>query len=86
MSVSGTAARLGKKYSPEHCAALSKSRAMREPATAETRGKMSISARKRDRSGGYSADQKASIRAGILAFWQARRERGLPLKHPRKNK
>ena len=54
-----------------------------KPASESTRRKMSASAKKRDRSAGYSETHKQAIQAGLKRFWEQRREAGLPLRHPR---
>jgi hypothetical protein len=47
------------------------------------RKKMSASAKRRDRSAGYSNDHKSAIAAGVARYWDERRKKGLPLRHAR---
>jgi hypothetical protein len=44
-----------------------------------TRSRMSLSAKERDRSAGYSESHKAKIAAGVALYWECRRKAGLPL-------
>lgn len=67
--------------SPEHRAALSRALKGRIIKT-EWRSKMSI-AKKGKPSGPISPLRRAAIRKSLLAFWDSRRQSGLPLKHPR---
>lgn len=81
-AMSATHIKIG--VTPKQLEALHAARKNRGPATVETRAKMSATVRKRNLGAEYSSNHKAAIRAGVSAFWQARREAGLPLKHSRR--
>src|SRR3990167_3303126 len=82
MSVSGTAARLGTKRSQETRDAIGRAHKGRiiKP---EWRAKMSTT-RKDKPTGPISQIRREAIRAALLAFWDQRRQNGLPLKHARR--
>jgi group I intron endonuclease len=76
---------IGKRLTPEHAAAIGRAH-KGKIINAEGRAKMSIAAKRRDRSKGYSSKHRAAIQAGLKAFWDERRRAGLPLMHPRERR
>lgn len=73
---------LGLKHSAEHCQAISRANTGKLVGfthSIATRSKMSASAKLRDRSVGYSDEHAAAIAAGVTAYWEQRRQQGLPL-------
>ncbi len=66
--------------SPEHCKAQSIA-LLGVPKTKKHRKAMSVGAKRRDRSAGYSDEHATAIAKGVTAYWEQRRQLGLPLTH-----